>query len=173
MNIRLLKLRLFFTQYSYQIILIALSATGFLLGIILSAHKAHQTPEIDLLALCVAPTYFSLWAVNVIPVLIIVFLLFFSLTRLCYPFVLLRYVCRGFLGMFFYVVFGSGAWLIRIFLCFSGYVTTILIWWLLFRNFHQQRTNLRKDTCLSLLIISMITAIDFQIVVPFFSNIFV
>ena len=171
MNIRYFKPQLLFENQFYLLAFIMLSILGFVAGILLSAWSAFLDSGVDVSTICAIPAYGYLLAVNAIPIIIVIGLLFFSLSAFCYPFVFLYSACRGFVGMTFCTAFGNGAWLIRFFLWFSSYATAVLIWWLLFRNF-QTRTSLRKDSCVSLVIILAITVFDFRIVAPFLSSIF-
>ncbi len=167
MNTYRFRLRFFSTRH----LLLLLSALGLLLGILLSVSSSRLISEINVAAFCAIPTYFSLLIINVIPIVILACLLAFSLKAFCYPFILLYSVCRGFVGMFFCVAFGSGAWLARFLIWFSSYITAVLIWRLLLRNLNQTHSNLRKDTCVSLLIVCGVTVIDFVCIAPLISNV--
>ena len=172
-NTRQIKLRLF-SEHNFQaLVSLLLSVSGFFLGIVLSVYNTSLASGIDTSIFYITPTYAYLLTVNVIPIVVLVCFLAFSLTPFCYLLVLLHSVCHSFIGMLFYLSFGDGAWLIRFLLCFSSYATTVFMWWLLLRNVGSVRANLLQDPCFSLIIICATTVVDFKIIIPFLSSIFV
>ena len=172
MNTHWFRLRSFSVCNFRTTIYIILSMLGIFLGIVLSVCNSHLATKMDISVFCAMPTYSCLLAVNVIPIAVLACLLAFSLTTLCFPLVLHYSVSRGFTGMLFYLSYDNGACLIRFLLCFSGYTTTVLLWWLLLRNMNRIRTRLLKDTCLSLVVVCVVTVIDFKVIAPFLSSMF-
>lgn len=165
-------LRVFSGNRVHIPVLVLLTWLGLSVGMAFSVCNSHLTSGISTSAFCVIPTYGCLLAVNVIPIAVLTCFLAFSLTAFCYPFVFLYSVSRGFVGMSFYLALGAGAWLIRLLLCFSGYITSVLMWWLLLRCLKENRRNLPKDACLAFIIICLTTVADFKLIAPFLSGIF-
>lgn len=111
--------------------LYALYITGIVSGIYLASIFSVK------LSLCVfsdlfyVPRFWNLMLINLIPIICISCLIFFSLRIFCYPVLFFVSVFSGFTGMIISIMFGNSAWLIRLLLMFSSNAISLYIWFML------------------------------------------
>lgn len=173
MNTRQFNLRFLFSHDIKPMLLIFSSVIGLVIGIITSYRYSVVFSNIDRAELLASPSFFHLLIVSLIPIILLYFFLKFSLFTLCYPLVFLHGMCIGFFEASLYHLFGDGAWLICQFLLFSRYMTSIVLWFLIFRSIRQFPISIFRDFCLSAFVISVTTAFDAYIIAPFISDVFI
>lgn len=74
--------------------------------------------------------------------------------------------CRGCCGYWFYLSYGSGAWLIRSGVLFSSAINSVLLWWLIFRYYFINAKTVKKDLLLALFLMILFTSVDRLLVSP-------
>lgn len=140
---------------------------GLFAGILLAVSSFGVCSEILKAALFKKP---SAWYLVFSMACTIVFLLEMQHCKFVfsYLYLLIEALCRGFSGFLVFMIYGSGAWLIRMFFLFSGMCRSVIIWFLLFRciTFRNTKpiTNLRF-TLGSLLLIGLF---DILVISPCF-----
>ena len=113
-------------RYLYALYFIGLVG-GICLAILFSAYLS----SCFISELFCVPNFWNLMLVNLVPVLCISCLIFFSSRIFCYPVLLFVSVFSGFVGMTISILTGNSAWLIRILLMFSSNAISLYIWFLL------------------------------------------
>ena len=94
----------------------------------------------------------------------------YSLYLLSYWLLFIRALCCGFCGMLLFFVFGSGAWLIRMLLFFSGNCVSVLMWWFLLQNSNNKTTQSAADIWLVSILSIVVAFVDISVISPFLAN---
>ena len=104
---------------------------GLITGSCLSFVFSKNYTSYSFSSLLTVPSFGHLFLANLIPIICIISLTYFSLQLFCYPVLFLRSVLCGFTGMAISVLTGSAGWLLRILLMFSSGLISVCIWYLL------------------------------------------
>ena len=89
---------------------------------------------------------------------------------LYYPVTFGEGICRGFCSMLLYCAARQAAWLYRLLFLFSGSISSVCMWLLLFRHVNNFDTKLWGDCYLSLITICVAIVIDIHILSPFLAD---
>jgi len=105
-------------------------------------------------------SWLLLFTVAVLPLLLCSLALqysWFVVNCVLFPFISF---CRGFCGFSLFICFGSGAWLLRSGLLLSSTTCSVLMWWLVFKHYLSNTVSLQKDTCITVVILTLFTLVD-------------
>ena len=150
--------------------LYAMYFTGLVGGICLATLFSAYLSSCFISELFCVPNFWNLMLVNLVPVLCISCLIFFSSRTFCYPVLLFESVFLGFVGMTISILTVNSAWLIRILLMFSSNAISLYIWFLL--HCWRQKTKLTIFV-ISILFVICITLIDYYFVSRLLSKLIV
>lgn len=112
------------------------------------------------------PNLGMLYAVNALPVVVLVALFAVRSYGLICAMMFLYGLFRGFCGMCTVLAFGSSGWLVRCLLLFSSGFVSVLVWWLIFFSISHKSCSLKLIVCLALFV-SLLTFLDYFIISPF------
>jgi len=140
---------------------------GLVVGICFANVYDYNPVSAEKLAVVSAFSPVSLFFIAVLPVALISLSLLYA-PKICPCMVVaVEAVCRGYSSMLVVITFGNAAWLIRSLFLFSSILTSVLMWWLIFRYRYVNRYRFRKDIFISLFSAVIIAAVDIIIVAPF------
>ena len=152
------------------LVLIVLWVTGICFGICLSAYnRTAITPELQDSLVDPVPFYSPLTAA--IPLLLVSILLLNGFKLGIYPVLFFWGVTLGFSAFFIYCVFGSCAWLLRIFLLFTTGCISVTVWWLILRHFHRKMPSFETDILLVAFFCFLLFAFERSLVSPYLQSI--
>ena len=151
-------------------ILCLLWICGLLLGIMLASYQDHSLTDTLHSSMLTTPRLSSLFLVVAIPVSLIVVAVSTPLFALSYPLIFLIALCHGYSGILIYLIEGNCSWLIRPLILFSASCTSVLIWWLLFRNCNSRCSKRRSDIQLAAVISFVIFIINSFVISPFLDD---
>ena len=146
--------------------------SGLLIGIMVSYSFPCFFLGLDRDSFFAIPSVYTLLIANLIPIVVSFLLLKFSFKFLCYPFLLLVGVFVGFCGIGLYFLFADSAWLIRFVLTFSHSFAILFSWLMILRYIKVSRIYLQNDFIISLIIISVITVLDANLITPVLSEMY-
>ena len=116
-----------------------------------------------------APIVFVL-LVGVLPIAILAMAIKYSLFWVACPLNLLTGMCRGYCGMLIFIAFRHGTWLLRTLFLFSSGIGSVLVWFLLIRNYTTAGQTFKQDLRLVAVVYLIIFAIDQLLISPFLSD---
>ena len=111
------------------------------------------------------PNLSLLFIVNILPIALLTAIFAFRSYGFIFVMMFLYGLFRGFCGMCTIFTFGSGAWLVRCLLLFSGSAVSVLVWWLAL-SYVAYRCHVLK-LLFNLLFISLVTFVDYFVISPF------
>ena len=156
------------TQFSYKRRWVICLPVAWILGIVFGATgviSAENTYLITDIVVTKRPNLFLLFVINVLPIYLFTAIFVFRSYGLVFIMMFLYGLFRGFCGMCTVLAFGSGGWLVRCLLLFSGSAVSVLMWWLTLSYF-VCRCHVLK-LLFSLLFVSLVTFIDYFVISPF------
>ena len=115
-------------------------------------------------------SFVSLLMISEIPVLITYLAFNRSQTLLLCFLILLTGISKGFVGMLIYLVYGSGAWLLRFLLLFTSSCSELLIWWLLMKHHKQMKQCSCQNCTFVAILMCFVSAFDAFVILPFISG---
>ena len=165
MNSRQRLITTFFHQRKGIVCLPVVWMLGVLLGVAVVSFAGDMYMIVNS-AVKLRPDPVLLYTVNALPVAVLMALFAVqSYGPICVT-MFLYGLFRGFCGMSTVLAFGSGGWLVRCLLMFSGGFVSVLMWWLIFSYFNRRFHSL-KLICSLVLFVGLVTVFDYFVISPF------
>ena len=172
MNMRLIINR-FDTGSVRSLVWVLLWCVAIVIGIFIAVHTAIVTTPLlnNTIANSISPIGLILSS-GCILLLTGVALNRSSMLTVC-SLILLTGVSKGFAGKLIYLVFGSGAWLLRFALFFTSSIVALFMWWLLFKHYKQTGKSLYRDYLSVAILMGFTFILDIFVISPFVIGLFI
>ena len=150
---------------------VSCSTFGILLGVLF--HLVLKGDAFSFLSFVeIEPHFFSVYFSMIFPLLVTVICLSISAYKLFAFYFFIESFCRGFCGMLLIRSLGSGSWLIRPLLMFSGSIVSVFLFWLIIRHENHKQSFFLKDVLASIVTLCIASIFDLFILFPFCSSLF-
>ena len=138
-----------------------------IIGILIASSMPQTNRDLLNAAMSRSPSWILVLIVTGLPLLLYAVAMWYGWFAVNYVLVALEGICRGFCGFWIFVIYGSGAWLIRFGFLFSSAAGSVLLWWLIFKHSFAGLLSLKKDMYIAVILLTLFTLADRFWVSPF------
>ena len=142
-------------------------ACGLLLGALIAILFSTDSVIILQTAILTSAPFLLVIFINALPIVLISYCISRKMHYLSYLLIFMEAICLSFCGIIPVFVFNDSAWLIRCLFHFSGSCTSVLMWWLIYRNIQCREEHLHQDIIFASILILIISVIDVFYISPF------
>ena len=151
-------------------LLIFLWLLGLIAGFWLAVNASATCHQFFVAAIATRPSKFGLLLIAVAPILLSAVGIYSDFFLINCVTVSLGSICRGFCGFLFFLFFGTGAWVLRITFMFVSTISSVLMWWMLFKYCIYGKSNILKMVCSAAIALLLFIVVDLFLISPFLFN---
>lgn len=112
------------------------------------------------------PRSFSGFLASIAPLFLLVIFLWCDQFLLLCPLMFVSAISWGYTAFLVFSVFGSGSWLVRLLLLFSGSFVSALYWWILLRHGPFRRPSFATDVAVAAVFLFVVFALEQSLISP-------